>query len=102
MAEKMSPAERMQAVMMGQKPDVVPVIPFELGYAAQITGISLGDFIFCQNDTVTALCIAADSHRFPLKLRMFQEFHGSVETIHITVKDDSVHEVFLSFLWQEG
>lgn len=44
MAEKMSPAERMQAVMMGQKPDVVPVIPFELGYAAQITGISLGDF----------------------------------------------------------
>lgn len=41
---KMTPQERMTAVLMGQTPDRVPVNPFVLGYAAQITGISLGDF----------------------------------------------------------
>lgn len=41
---KMSSGERMQAVMMGEKPDRVPVVPFVEGYSAQITGISLGDF----------------------------------------------------------
>ncbi len=40
----MTSQERMTAVLTGQKPDRVPVIPFVLGYAARITGISLGDF----------------------------------------------------------
>jgi uroporphyrinogen decarboxylase len=44
MGKSMTPKERMRALMMGQKPDRVPVIPFILGYAAKITGISLGDF----------------------------------------------------------
>lgn len=30
--------------MTGTKPDRVPVVPFVLGYAAQITGVSMGDF----------------------------------------------------------
>lgn len=34
----------MHAVMMGEKPDRVPVVPFVLGYAAHVTGTSLGDF----------------------------------------------------------
>ncbi|MHC1598692.1 MAG: uroporphyrinogen decarboxylase family protein [Candidatus Methanofastidiosia archaeon] len=41
---KMTSGERMQAVMMGKKPDRVPVNPFVMGYAAQITGISIGDY----------------------------------------------------------
>lgn len=44
MKSAMTPQERMGALMMGQKPDRVPVIPFILGYAAKITGISMGDF----------------------------------------------------------
>jgi hypothetical protein len=32
---------------------------------------------------------------------MPQKLYGGIETIHIAVEDDSVHEVFLSFLWQE-
>ncbi|WP_440945689.1 uroporphyrinogen decarboxylase family protein [Methanosarcina sp. T3] len=44
MASRMTSAERMAAVISGQKPDRVPVIPFIEGYASQITGISLGDF----------------------------------------------------------
>lgn len=40
----MTPHERMGALMMGEKPDRVPVVPFVLGYAAQITGISMGEF----------------------------------------------------------
>ncbi|WP_292487444.1 hypothetical protein [Methanohalobium sp.] len=34
----------MATVMSGQKLDRVPVVPFILGYAANMTGISLGDF----------------------------------------------------------
>ncbi len=41
---QMTGPERMQAVMMGQKPDRIPVVPFVMGYAANITGIPLGDY----------------------------------------------------------
>lgn len=34
----------MAALISGQKPDRVPVIPFVSGYSIQITGIPLGDF----------------------------------------------------------
>ena len=44
MIPKMTSAERMDALMSGQKPDRVPVIPFASGYSKKITGISLGDF----------------------------------------------------------
>ncbi|ADE36182.1 uroporphyrinogen decarboxylase family protein [Methanohalophilus mahii] len=44
MTSRMTPPERMAAVMSGQKPDRIPVVPFILGYASKITGISLGDF----------------------------------------------------------
>lgn len=44
MTQRMTPSERMMAVMTGQKPDRVPVVPFVLGYSSKITGISLGDF----------------------------------------------------------
>jgi uroporphyrinogen decarboxylase len=44
MKAKMTPQERMHAVMMGQTPDRMPVVPFICGYAAQITGISIGDY----------------------------------------------------------
>lgn len=44
MSKAMTSPERMMAVMSGQKPDRIPVVPFVEGYAAKITGISLGDF----------------------------------------------------------
>lgn len=44
MAPGMTSSERMAAIMAGQKPDRIPVIPFIEGYSANITGISLGDF----------------------------------------------------------
>lgn len=44
MTQRMTSSERMMAVMTGQKPDRVPVVPFALGYSSKITGISLGDF----------------------------------------------------------
>ena len=44
MSMEMSSSERMKAVMMGEKPDRVPVVPVVLGYAAKIIGKSLGDF----------------------------------------------------------
>ncbi|WP_319508687.1 uroporphyrinogen decarboxylase family protein [uncultured Methanolobus sp.] len=44
MTQRMTPPERMMAVMSGQRPDRVPVIPFALGYSSKITGISLGDW----------------------------------------------------------
>lgn len=44
MVARMTSPERMAAVMSGQKPDRIPVIPFVEGYAAKITGTSLGDF----------------------------------------------------------
>ncbi|ADI74150.1 Uroporphyrinogen decarboxylase (URO-D) [Methanohalobium evestigatum Z-7303] len=44
MTTRMTSPERMAAVMSGQKPDRVPVVPFIEGYATNITGISLGDF----------------------------------------------------------
>jgi uroporphyrinogen decarboxylase len=40
----MSPPERMMAVMMGQKPDRVPVVPFIQAYAAKIVGMPLDQF----------------------------------------------------------
>ena len=42
--DKMSPLERFHAVLMGEKPDRVPVNPFILGFAANIIGMPLGDF----------------------------------------------------------
>ena len=44
MSTRMSSPERMGAVMSGQRPDRVPVVPFVLGYASQIIGKSIGDF----------------------------------------------------------
>jgi uroporphyrinogen-III decarboxylase len=43
MARQMTPQERMRTLFTGEKPDRVPVNPFVLGYAAQITGVSIGD-----------------------------------------------------------
>ncbi|MHC1605551.1 MAG: uroporphyrinogen decarboxylase family protein [Candidatus Methanofastidiosia archaeon] len=43
MIKRMTSAERVQAVMMGEKPDRVPVNPFILGYAAKIIGVPIGD-----------------------------------------------------------
>jgi uroporphyrinogen decarboxylase len=40
----MSPPERMMALMMGQKPDRVPVVPFIQAYAAKIVGLPLDEF----------------------------------------------------------
>lgn len=42
--ERMTPAERMAAVMMGQKPDRIPCMPFILGFAAVVTGYKVGEF----------------------------------------------------------
>ena len=42
--DKMSPPERFHAVLMGEKPDRVPVNPFILGFSARIMGMPLGDF----------------------------------------------------------
>jgi len=44
MPTRMSPPERMHAVLAGERPDRVPVVPFVLGYAAKIIGKSIGDF----------------------------------------------------------
>ena len=44
MTGRMTPQERMHALMTGNKPDRVPVVPFIQGYAAKIADISLGDF----------------------------------------------------------
>ncbi len=44
MHKAMTPQERMHALLKGETPDRTPVVPFILGYAAQIVGISLGDF----------------------------------------------------------
>ncbi|MGM0770605.1 MAG: uroporphyrinogen decarboxylase family protein [Halobacteriota archaeon] len=44
MAQRMTSPERMMAVMSGQKPDRIPVVPFALGYSSKITGVSLGDW----------------------------------------------------------
>lgn len=41
---RMTSAERMHAVMMGEKPDRVPVNPFAMGYCMQLVGMPLGDF----------------------------------------------------------
>ncbi|MBC7121267.1 MAG: uroporphyrinogen decarboxylase family protein [Candidatus Methanosuratus sp.] len=43
MQDRMSSTERMGAVLMGQKPDRVPVNPFILGFAAKICNLPLGD-----------------------------------------------------------
>ena len=44
MTKRMTPQERMHALMTGKRPDRIPVVPFIQGYAARIAGISLGDF----------------------------------------------------------
>jgi len=44
MPTRMSPPERMHAVLAGERPDRVPVVPFVLGYAAKIIDKSIGDF----------------------------------------------------------
>ena len=44
MPARMSSPERMQAVMMGEKPDRCPVVPFIEGYAAKIVGATIGEF----------------------------------------------------------
>lgn len=43
MAKEMTSQERMGALLRGERPDRVPVSPFVMGYAAQITGVSIGD-----------------------------------------------------------
>lgn len=66
MAAAMTPPERMGALMMGGKPDRVPVVPFVLGYAAQITGISLGDFYADGNQCFEAQFAAMRLHGYEM------------------------------------
>ena len=44
MKKRMSPPERMGAVIMGQKPDRVPVVPFIQAYSANVAGMSYKEF----------------------------------------------------------
>lgn len=44
MVYRMTSGQRMAAIISGEKPDRVPVVPFVQGYCSKITGISLGDF----------------------------------------------------------
>ena len=42
--ERMTSAERMKAVLTGQKPDRVPFVPFAYGFNALIAGYEIGDY----------------------------------------------------------
>lgn len=42
--ERMTSAERMRALLMGQKPDRVPFIPFAYGFNTLIAGYEIGDY----------------------------------------------------------
>ncbi len=55
--ETMTTPERMTAVMMGKKPDRIPIIAFSGGYNAKLAGISLADYY---NDPLA--CMKAQLH----------------------------------------
>ena len=52
---------------------------------------SLGPLVFCQDNAVAALGIAAHRHRLILEFWVFEQFHRSVKAVTITVKDHTVH-----------
>jgi uroporphyrinogen decarboxylase len=66
MGKGMTQKERMMAVMMGQKPDRVPVVPFVCAYAAKITGISTGDFYADGNKCFEAQFAAMRLHGYEM------------------------------------
>ena len=52
--------------------------------------VPFGNFVFCQDNTVTAFRITAYRHGFIAKLRIIQEFNGCEESIHVAVQYHSV------------
>lgn len=64
MQDRMSPAERMGALMMGQKPDRVPVSPFIMGYAAKVCGIPLGDIYADAKKSFKAHMLCMELHGY--------------------------------------
>ena len=47
--------------------------------------------VFCQNDTVAGLGVAADGCGHIPQVRMAEKLHGGVKAVQITVQDDTVH-----------
>ncbi len=64
MADKMTPGERMGALITGQKPDRVPVSPFILGYAATVNGLPLGDLYADAKKSFKAQLLCMDMHGY--------------------------------------
>lgn len=60
----MTPAERIGALLIGQTPDRVPVMPFVLGYAAKVCGMNLGDFYADGDKCFRAQLLAMDLHGY--------------------------------------
>jgi len=64
MRDRMSPGERMHALLTGQKPDRIPVIPFAFGYTAKIAGLPIGDFYSDGKKCFWCQLMAADLHGY--------------------------------------
>ncbi|MEM2128683.1 MAG: uroporphyrinogen decarboxylase family protein [Candidatus Methanomethylicaceae archaeon] len=62
--DRMKPGERLVAVLMGQKPDRVPVSPFILGYAAKIVGLPIGDLYTDPKKSFRAQLLCAEMHGY--------------------------------------
>lgn len=62
--DKMTPAERMRALLMGEKIDRVTCIPFTIGYTARVSGFSIGDFYKNPKTCVRAQLLAAELHGY--------------------------------------
>jgi len=64
MIDRMKPGERLAAVLMGQKPDRVPVIPFILGFAAKIVGVPIGDLYTDPKKSFRAQLLCAEMYGY--------------------------------------
>ncbi|MEM1574068.1 MAG: uroporphyrinogen decarboxylase family protein [Candidatus Methanomethylicaceae archaeon] len=64
MKERMTSLERMMAVLMGQKPDRIPVNPFILGFAAKICGVPIGDLYADAKKSFRAQLLCAEMYGY--------------------------------------
>jgi uroporphyrinogen decarboxylase len=64
MQDRMTPMERLTAVLMGQKPDRVPVNPFILGFAAKIVNLPLGDLYADPKKSFRAQLLCAEMYGY--------------------------------------
>ncbi|MEN3017431.1 MAG: uroporphyrinogen decarboxylase family protein, partial [Candidatus Methanosuratincola petrocarbonis] len=64
MRERMTPMERMGAVLMGQKPDRVPVNPFILGFAAKVCNLPIGDLYADAKKSFRAQVLCAEMYGY--------------------------------------